>query len=47
MNRRFKRRSGYGDVVNGKHKGVVVNYHFSLNELDDNIKNLSTEINMM
>lgn len=31
--RRFKRRSGKGDVVNGEHKGVVVNYHFSLNEL--------------
>ncbi len=31
--RRFKRRSGFGDVVDGKHKGVVVNYHFSINEL--------------
>ncbi len=31
--RRFKRNSGEGDVVNGKHKGVVVNYHFSINEL--------------
>lgn len=31
--RRFKRKSGKGDVVNGQHKGVVVNYHFSLNEL--------------
>lgn len=31
--RRFRRRSGKGDVVNGKHKGVVVNYHFSLKEL--------------
>ena len=31
--RRFRRRSGQGDVVNGEHKGVVVNYHFSLNEL--------------
>ena len=30
--RRFRRESGYGDVVNGQHKGVVVNYHFSLNE---------------
>lgn len=33
--RRFRRESGTGDVVNGKHKGVVVNYHFSLNELKD------------
>lgn len=32
-NRRFRRESGRGDYVNGKHKGVVVNYHFSLNEL--------------
>ena len=31
--RRFRRKSGTGDVVNGKHKGVVVNYHFSLKEL--------------
>lgn len=31
--RRFRRASGDGDVVNGQHKGVVVNYHFSLNEL--------------
>lgn len=31
--RRFRRESGQGDYVNGKHKGVVVNYHFSLNEL--------------
>lgn len=31
--RRFRRKSGDGDVVNGVHKGVVVNYHFSLNEL--------------
>lgn len=31
--RRFKRRSGNGDVVDGQHKGVVVNYHFSLKEL--------------
>lgn len=32
-NRRFRRKSGDGDVVNGVHKGVTVNYHFSLNEL--------------
>ncbi len=31
--RRFRRKSGKGDVVNGEHKGVVVNYHFSLREL--------------
>lgn len=31
--RKFRRKSGIGDVVNGQHKGVVVNYHFSLNEL--------------
>ncbi len=31
--RRFKRVSGEGDIVNGIHKGVTVNYHFSLKEL--------------
>lgn len=31
--RRFRRKSGEGDVVDGEHKGVTVNYHFSLNEL--------------
>jgi len=31
--RRFRRKSGSGDVVSGEHKGVTVNYHFSLNEL--------------
>ena len=31
--RRFRRKSGTGDIVNGVHKGVVVNYHFSLKEL--------------
>ncbi len=31
--RRFRRRSGEGDIVDGMHKGVVVNYHFSLKEL--------------
>ncbi|MCL2649434.1 MAG: hypothetical protein FWD60_00225 [Candidatus Azobacteroides sp.] len=30
--RRFRRASGSGDVVNGVHKGVVVNWHFSLAE---------------
>lgn len=32
--RRFRRNSGKGDIVDGKHKGVVVNYHFSLSELE-------------
>lgn len=31
--RKFRRASGEGDVVNGVHKGVVVNYHFSISEL--------------
>jgi len=31
--RRFRRESWKWDVVNGQHKWVVVNYHFSLNEL--------------
>ena len=31
--RTFRRKSGEGDVVNGLHKGVTVNYHFSLKEL--------------
>ncbi|WP_207492559.1 hypothetical protein [Aridibaculum aurantiacum] len=31
--RRFRRKSGEGDVVEGVHKGVTVNYHFSLKEL--------------
>lgn len=31
--RKFKRKSGEGDVVNGLHKGVTLNYHFSLCEL--------------
>lgn len=33
LKRRFRRRSGEGDVVDGMHKGVTVNYHFSLKEL--------------
>ncbi len=33
--RRFRRKSGVGDVVDGRHKGVTVNYHFSLNELTE------------
>ena len=31
--RRFRRASGNGDVIDGVHKGVVVNWHFSLAEL--------------
>lgn len=31
--RKFKRKSGEGDEVDGKHLGVTVNYHFSLKEL--------------
>lgn len=31
--RRFRRKSGIGDVIDGTHKGVTVNYHFSLAEL--------------
>jgi len=31
--RRFRRKSGQGDIVDGQHKGVVVNYHFSIKEL--------------
>lgn len=31
--RLFKRKSGEGDIVDGQHKGVTVNYHFSLKEL--------------
>jgi len=35
--RRFRRKSGTGDVIDDVHKGVVVNYHFSLNELINGI----------
>jgi len=38
--RRFRRATGKGDVVNGEHKGVVVNYHFSINELEPGLPNL-------
>lgn len=31
--RRFRRKDGKGDEVDGQHLGVVVNYHFSLDEL--------------
>lgn len=33
--RKYRRQSGRGDVVNGQHKGVVVNYHFSISEFDE------------
>ncbi len=33
--RRFRRQTGKGDIVNGEHKGVTVNYHFSLSELKE------------
>lgn len=39
--RRFRRASGSGDVVNGQHKGVVVNYHFSINEFKEGLPDLS------
>ena len=39
--RRFRRDTGIGDVVDGVHKGVTVNYHFSLNELIEGLKFLS------
>jgi hypothetical protein len=32
--RQFRRKSAPSDYVDGQHKGVVVNYHFSLNELE-------------
>ena len=44
MTRRFRRKSGHGDVVDGKHKGVVVNYHFSLNELEEDIHRLLADL---
>ena len=39
--RRFRRASGSGDVVNGQHKGVVVNYHFSINEFKEGLPDLN------
>ena len=47
MKRRFRRQSGVGDVVDGKHKGVVVNYHFSLNELRNGIEALLNTIKLL
>lgn len=43
--RKFKRASGVGDVVDGIHKGVLVNYHFSINELIFGIPNLNEYTN--
>lgn len=40
--RRFRRKTGDGDIVNGQHKGVTVNYHFSLAELLPGLPNLDT-----
>ena len=31
--RRFQRKTTKSDIIDGEHKGVTVNYHFSLNEL--------------
>ena len=39
--RRFRRASGEGDVVDGVHKGVVINYHFSILELFEGLPDLS------
>ncbi len=39
--RRFRRASGDGDMVNGVHKGVVVNYHFSIRELFNGLPDLN------
>lgn len=39
--RRFRRASGKGDIVNGQHLGVVVNYHFSINEMQQGLPDLS------
>jgi hypothetical protein len=35
--------TGIGDVVNGQHKGVLVNYHFSLNELIQGIPTIPNQ----
>ncbi len=40
--RRFRRASGKGDVVDGEHRGVVVNYHFSLNEFFSGLPDLKS-----
>jgi hypothetical protein len=47
--RMFRRASGSGDVIDGVHKGVVVNWHYSLRELmlftvDDFLKEKSIAI---
>ena len=47
VKRTFTRRSGYGDVdAHGRHLGVVVNYHFSINELEM-IDHLFDELNII
>ena len=33
--RTYRRRTGSGDIVNGEHKGVVVNFHYSIRELTE------------
>lgn len=40
--RRFTRKSGKGDIVNGEHRGVKVNYHFSLKELKRGLPGVGT-----
>jgi len=45
--RTFRRQSGYGDIdEEGRHLGVVVNYHFSINELKT-IEYLFEELNAL
>ena len=41
--RKFKRATGIGDIINGEHKGVLVNYHFSLNELIQGIPTIPNQ----
>ncbi len=38
--RSYKRASGKGDIVHGIHKGVLVNYHFSINELYEGLPSI-------
>ncbi len=44
MKRRWRRKSGSGDIVDGVHKWVVVNYHFSLNEFAKDIDRLISDL---
>lgn len=39
--RKFRRARGIGDIVDGIHKGVLVNYHFSIRELQNGIPKLN------